>query len=91
MNLWNMPASVSEALRFQNEADFIGEDSAGANLLFIALRLLRQQGIGDAPTTPIPDEMFQRLNLNRDQASEAIATILESTVELNLMAKNLAA
>ena len=91
MRLWNMPEEVCTALRFQNEGGFDGDDSAYSNLLFIAMRLLRQQGIGDAPLTPIADSVFERLHLDRDKATAAIETMMESSKELNLMASNMAA
>lgn len=91
MRLWNMPEEVCKALRFQNESDCDGEDSAYANLLFIAMRLLRNHGIGDAPSAPIPDALFERLHLDRDKANEAIRNMLESSAELDAMASNMAA
>ncbi|ARN76343.1 aminoacyl-tRNA deacylase and HDOD domain-containing protein [Oceanicoccus sagamiensis] len=91
MRMWSMPEEVNTAIRFQNEADFEGEDSAYANLMFIAMRLLRKHGIGDAPSTPIPDTLFERLHLDREKAEEAIATMMESSAELNTMAANMAA
>jgi len=91
MRSWNMPEEVCKALRFQNESNFDGEDSACANLLFIAMRLLRNHGIGDAPSTAIPDALFERLHLDRDKATEAINNMLESSAELDVMANNMAA
>jgi hypothetical protein len=86
-----MPEEVNTAIRFQNEADFEGEDSAYANLMFIAMRMLRKHGVGDAPSTPIPDELFERLHLDREKAEQAIETMMESSAELNTMAANMAA
>lgn len=91
MRTWSMPDEVNTAIRFQNEANFDGENNAYANLMFIAMRLLRKHGIGDAPSTPIPDELFERLHLDREKAEEAIATMMESSAELNMMAANMAA
>ncbi|MEE8059885.1 MAG: HDOD domain-containing protein [Pseudomonadales bacterium] len=89
MRLWSMPDEICDALRFQNEDRC--DNDAYANLLFIAMRLLRSQGIGDAPATPIPDAVFERLHLNRDKATEAIEKMMESATELNMMAANMAA
>ena len=91
MKLWDMPEEVSSALRFQNEADFDQENSAYANLLFIAMRLLRKHGVGDAPLADIPKELYERLHLDPEKAEDAIASMLESADELNMMASNLAA
>ncbi len=91
MRLWNMPEEVCTALRYQNESSYQGDEHAYANLLFIAMRLLRQHGVGDAPLTAIPDAVFESLHLDREKANEAIAKVMESTDELNMMATNLAA
>ncbi len=91
MRMWSMPEEVCTAIRFQNEVAFEDENSAYANLMFIAMRMLRKHGVGDAPSTPIPDELFERLHLDREKAEEAIATMMESSAELNTMAANMAA
>ncbi len=91
MRLWNMPEEVCKALRFQNEAAYDGEDSSYANLLYIAMRLLRSHGIGDAASNPIPDELYQHLHLDPEKAKEAIEKVVEGSKELNAMATNMAA
>ena len=91
MRTWSMPDEVNTAIRFQNETDFEGENSAYANLMLIAMRLLRKHGIGDASSMPIPDKLFKRLYLDRDTAEQAIATMMESSAELNTMVANMAA
>lgn len=91
MRLWNMPQEVSKAMRFQNEKDYVDEEYEYANLLFIAMRLLRKHGIGDAPSEPIPDSLFERLHLDRDKAEQAIERVLEGAADLENMASNLAA
>lgn len=91
MRLWNMPEEVSAALRFQNEGQLDSEDGTYANLLFIAMRLLRKHGIGDAPLETIPAELFARLHLDPEKADEVIANVMEASAELNTIASNMAA
>ncbi len=91
MRSWQMPEEVSVALRFQNEPDYSGEEHAYANLLYIAMRLLRKHRIGDAALEPIAEELFQRVHLDRDKAEEAIQRVVESAAELEGMATSLAA
>ncbi len=95
MRLWNMPEEVCTALRFQNEGmtgkNAEDDNQSYANLLFIAMHLLRQHGIGDAPTTAIPDAIFEQLHLDRDKATQAIDKVMEASAELNMMANNMAA
>lgn len=91
MRLWNMPEEVCTALRFQNEVSYDSDEHAYANLLFIAMRLLRQHGIGDGPLSPIPNEIYERMHLDPEKAKEVIENVLESCAELNAMAANMAA
>ena len=91
MRLWNIPEEVCTALRFQNEPGYEGEHNIYAHLLFIALRLLRQHGIGDAALDTIPESLFEQIHLDREKAQEVIERVLESSEELNMIAGNMAA
>ena len=84
-----MPEEICIALRPPSESSYDGEHYAYANVTFVAMHLLRQQGIGDAPLTAIPDELFERLHLDREKAIEAIANVMESVDDLHQMANNL--
>lgn len=91
MRTWNMPEEVSNGLRFQNEKSYEDDDSAYANLVFVAMRLLRKHGIGNAPLEDIPAEMYERLSLDPEKAAEAVERVIESSADLELMASNMAA
>ena len=86
-----MPDEINTAIRFQNEADFNRENSDYANLMLVALRLLRKHDIGNASSTSIPDSLFERLHLDREKAEQAIAKLMESSAELNAMAAKMVA
>ena len=91
MQVWNMPSEIVTAMRFQNEAEYTGDDCAYANLLFVTSRLLRQRGIGDAPLESIPAAMFERLGLDPEKAQEKLDGIIESEQDIRQMAQNLMA
>ncbi len=91
MQLWNMPEEVCTALRFQHEPEYQGENASYAALMFVAMRLLRQHGIGDGPLEAIPQQVFKHLQLDPDKASEVIATVVNASEELNLIAREMAA
>jgi HD-like signal output (HDOD) protein/prolyl-tRNA editing enzyme YbaK/EbsC (Cys-tRNA(Pro) deacylase) len=91
LRMWNMPEEICLAVRYQNESSYAGESSAYANLMFIAMRLLRKHGIGDAPLENIPDQLFERLQLDRGKATAAIEAVIESSSDLDSMVSNLAA
>jgi HD-like signal output (HDOD) protein len=77
-----MPIEVCRAVRFQNESDYAGEDSAYANLIYVAMRLLRRHGIGDAPLESIPEEVFERLHLDPQRAVQAIQHVVDASQEI---------
>ena len=78
-------------MRYQNEPGYAGENIAYANLLFVAMRLLRRHGIGSAPLESIPAEVFERLHLDPEQAVAAIEQVIDASEEIKSIAANLAA
>ncbi|ALO47654.1 HDOD domain-containing protein [Pseudohongiella spirulinae] len=78
MQAWNMPEEISAALRYQQDASYTGDHSTYANLIFIAMRLLRRHGIGDAPPESIPDELYARLGLTAERCEAIIENIVNS-------------
>lgn len=91
MRLWSVPDEVCVGLRYQNEPDYAGPHYAYANLMFIAMRLLRRHGIGNAPLEPIPVELFERLHLDPEQATQAIKHVIDASAEIKSIASSLAA
>ena len=89
MRMWNMPEEVCVALRQQHNPDYDGEHHTYANLIFVALRLLKDRGIGDAPMEDIPEEMFERLGLERERAEIVVNQVIESAEELESIAQSL--
>lgn len=82
MRMWSMPDEVCAGVRFQNEADYAGPDSAYASLVFVALRLLRRHGIGNAPLESIPAELFERLQLDPERAVNAVQHVVDASADL---------
>lgn len=89
MRLWSMPDEVSVALRHQSDPDFEGSHHAYANLIFVAVRLLRLHGVGNAPAEPIPAEMYARLHLDPGKAMQAIQHVVEASAEVKEVAAQL--
>lgn len=86
MRYWDMPDELCTALRFQHDPSYDGEHSAYANLVYLSVRLLRQNGIGSGPKEDIPDELFARLSLSREKAEESVRKVLEAEVLLRELA-----
>jgi len=89
MKLWNMPEEVVVALSQQNNADCQGEHSEYAKLLFVAQRLLQQQGIGQGPKLDVPDSVFRQLHLDTEKAHQTVNNILASSDDLDNISQQL--
>lgn len=88
LQLWNMPKEVCVGIRFQHQPDYQGEHCVYANLILIAMRELRQHGIGDAPPEAVPIEIYQRFDLNPIEVLEVVQNIVASDEELKQIAAN---
>lgn len=86
MRHWDMPDELATALRFQHDPSYDGEFAEYANLVCLAVRLLRSRGVGSGPDTSIPDALLERLGLTRDKAEEAVSKVLEAEVLLRELA-----
>ncbi|WP_434457271.1 HDOD domain-containing protein [Stutzerimonas urumqiensis] len=86
MRYWGMPEELAVALRFQQDPDYAGEHAAYANLVCLAVRLLRNAGIGSGPEEEIPQALFDRLSLPRERAEAALAKVLDAEAALRELA-----
>lgn len=86
MNLWTMPDEVIMALRHQNNPNYDGDNASYANLLFLATRLLKQHGIGDAPLEEIPAAILERLELSMDDVLLAAENVVACAEEIQSIA-----
>jgi|TARA_R110002020_G_scaffold48287_1_gene137770 HD-like signal output (HDOD) protein/prolyl-tRNA editing enzyme YbaK/EbsC (Cys-tRNA(Pro) deacylase) len=88
MRFWDMPAEVSTAIRYQHDGQYQGPDSVYANLVFLALALLRQEGIGGGPQVEIPEALLERLELTREDANKVIHKVLDARDALKTLVSN---
>jgi len=89
MHLWSMPEEVVVALRHQNNPDYRGEHHKYAKLIFVAQRLLLQQGLGLGPKLEIPESVLADLHLDLDQAQSTMVNLMESLGDLDHIALQL--
>jgi HD-like signal output (HDOD) protein len=91
MRFWHLPEEVCVALRHQQQPELAGSSETLATLLHLATRILRQQGIGSAGLERIPQVLFDRLGISRDDARRVTERIRESGDDLQALARDLAA
>jgi HD-like signal output (HDOD) protein len=89
MSLWSMPDEVVMGLRYQNNPHYQGEYHQYAKLIFVAKRLLKQQGIGRGPNLPIPQQVYDDLHLDPEKAMTTVVNIIESSDDLRHIASEL--
>ena len=89
LDSWNMPKDVVRAIRHQYDVHYDGQSADYANLLYVSQHLLAQSGFGVSSPKPVSDDLFELLNLDKDKARAAIDELLESSDELNEIAKKL--
>jgi HD-like signal output (HDOD) protein/prolyl-tRNA editing enzyme YbaK/EbsC (Cys-tRNA(Pro) deacylase) len=86
MDFWGMPGELAAALRFQHDPDYQGEYAAHANLVSLAVGLLRNRGIGSGPAATIPQALFDRLGIGRDKAEDLVSKVLDAEAALRGLA-----
>ncbi|WP_207060820.1 HDOD domain-containing protein [Motiliproteus sp. SC1-56] len=91
MEIWKLPQEVCGAIRYQNDLGYDGEHAVYARLLNLALRVLRQNGIGDGPVGAIPADLYESLGLNPEQVQLAFEQINDKEKELEEMTRLLKA
>jgi HD-like signal output (HDOD) protein/prolyl-tRNA editing enzyme YbaK/EbsC (Cys-tRNA(Pro) deacylase) len=88
MDLWNMPPEVKATIQYQHDPSYNGPHCTYPNLIFMALRLLKQEGIGDAPLEEVPDELFARYQLNRDDVMKKLKEVIESAEQISSISQS---
>ncbi|WP_044873246.1 aminoacyl-tRNA deacylase and HDOD domain-containing protein [Pseudomonas sp. LFM046] len=86
MRHWDMPEELSDALRFQHDPDYQGDNAAYPNLVCLAVSLLRNRGIGAGPQVEIPNDLFEALGLSREKADDAVSKVLQAEAALRELA-----
>jgi HD-like signal output (HDOD) protein len=89
---WKLPEQVTVAIREHHNENYEGDYATYANIVLIASRLLRSQGMGDAESGDIPQALLDRYGLNREKLDIVLQTTIEEGREaLDKMALQLAA
>ncbi|MCP4597319.1 HDOD domain-containing protein [Neptuniibacter sp.] len=82
LSSWDLPEAVCTAIRHQNHADYDGEDKHYVKLLYLANRMLREQGLSDGPLEAVSDELYAELGLDRAQAEEVLQNLMSNDEDI---------
>ena len=88
METWRMPAEVPTAIAYQHDASYSESSKIYPNLLFIALRQLKKNGIGDAPPEEIPAELYSLHGLEEQRVNDSVERLIEASDDLEQLAAN---
>ena len=75
---WGMPDEVVQAVRNQKNPDYSGEQAVYSQVLWLGRQLLTARGIPLGPQEQMPDSVFQRLGLDRDEVEEQFDLLVDS-------------
>lgn len=89
MQVWNMPQEIVVAMRHQNNPAYDGEHAAYPKLILIARQLLINKGYSHGIYQPVPDTLFDELNLSPETANVTVDNILESATDLEAIAEKI--
>jgi HD-like signal output (HDOD) protein/prolyl-tRNA editing enzyme YbaK/EbsC (Cys-tRNA(Pro) deacylase) len=89
MNYWQMPDEICHGLKHQLDPNYDGKFHAYANLIYLAKAKLKERGIGNAASSYVPPELYDRLGLDPESVDEIIEKVIASSTDLKNMAQAL--
>lgn len=84
---WKLPEEVAMAVRCQQVPEEAGEHQTYAQLLYLASRLLRAEGLSDGPRVEIPATLLQQLELSPDQVRQAVDEVKAQAESLSQLSR----
>lgn len=89
LDVWCLPEDVIKGVRFQNYSEYDAEGGVYANLIYLALHLLREHNIGDAPLENIPQNLLARLGIDYSAAKESVVKVVAASDDVSNIAQML--
>ncbi|WP_286240496.1 HDOD domain-containing protein [Neptuniibacter halophilus] len=89
LSSWDLPESVSTAIRHQNEPDYSGDHAGYVKLLYLSNRLLRQQGLSDGPLDEVPAELYAELGLKAEDVAKLLRQLMRNDEDIKTLTKQL--
>ncbi len=87
MESWNLPKPVCNSIRYQNVLSYQGDEQTYAQLINLALRVMRNHQIGDGPAGEIPSQLYQQLGLKPEKVQQVFDLIHSKTDQLDQMTR----
>jgi len=91
MEAWRLPEELIISAREHHNVAYQGSHAVYPHLVLIVDRLLKRYGIGHSPETDFPEAILEYLEISEYQILSLAKRILESSQDLDAMARQLAA
>ncbi|MCH8551585.1 MAG: HDOD domain-containing protein [Natronospirillum sp.] len=89
LNSWNLPGEVCLGIRHAAHPDYMGLHAEYANLICLAVRMLRRGRMVPGPSVPLESQLFTGLNIAPDQARAALERVQEGREALDALARGM--
>lgn len=90
MEAWRLPEEIVIAIREHHNECYQDVHAVYPQLVFLADRLLKGHGIGDACDNQVPQSIYDSLEIGEYQAMAITARVMEGAGGLDMMANNFA-
>ncbi len=90
MEAWRLPEEIVIAIREHHNESYQDIHAVYPQLVFLADRLLKGHGIGDASDNLVPQSIYDSLEIGEYQAMAITARVMEGAGGLDMMANNFA-
>ena len=91
MEAWNMPQEIQVVQQQHHNLDYVGSHANYVHLVALADRLLKGLDMGDAISDELPASLLAAVGISAEQAVKVLDRTMESSEELNAMARQLVA
>ncbi|MBS0285764.1 MAG: HDOD domain-containing protein [Proteobacteria bacterium] len=82
MQSWHLPPEVIAAISHHHDEEYEGEYAVYPNIVLLATRLLKRQGIGDADSVKLPEKILEKLQLNENDLTDALEYVMSQREDL---------
>lgn len=91
MEFWQMPEALLVAQREQRNPDYKRKYASQASLVLLSNRLLHDYGFGDANSSDLPQQVLDRLGIDKETALACVEKIIDNRADLEHIAEQLVA
>jgi len=89
MYTWNMPEEVVTALRHQKNSSYEDDHAVYSMIIYVATQFLREKNISQGPVKPIPQSIWDAMQITEESAREVFDELMSMADEIRGLAGTL--